>query len=346
MLLLLDLWPLNRSALGWRRLLLEKLPLLALSALSSGITLLAQRSGGALSHGLGFDARVAHAAVATVGYLGKFFWPLELAVFYPHPGAPALWHAAACALLLVVISGLVVWRARAQPYLLVGWLWFLVTLLPVIGLVQVGAQAMADRYTYVPTIGLGVMLAWGVPDLARRLGVGRALLTGAALLPLLALPLQTRVQVRTWASDQHLFAHALAVTDENFVALERVGTLRLEEGRVEEAVAHLHEAVRIEPGYDLARANLGRALLVQRRPRAALPHLREAVRLLPTDAPTRFQLAVGLEALGMSGEAIAAYREVLRLDPDQPLARRRLQALESGSARDAERTVPTGTGAP
>jgi protein O-mannosyl-transferase len=215
-LLLLDVWPLGRLHLGWKRLAIEKLPLLALSAASSLITLRYQQTSLAPLDVVPWSLRAANALVSYVAYLGKLFLPRDLAVFYPIPLAIPGWRAAGAALLLVALTALAVWRARREPWLLTGWLWFLGTLVPVIGLVQVGRQAMADRYTYIPSIGLFLAVVWSVAELARA---RRAVLATAAVVVILALAAITRVQVGYWSDSATLFRHALAATgDGNYLA--------------------------------------------------------------------------------------------------------------------------------
>jgi hypothetical protein len=215
-LLLLDVWPLDRLRLGWRRLGVEKLPLLALSAASSVITLRYQETSLAPLDAVPWSLRVANAVVSYAAYLGKLFWPRDLAVFYPIGLAIPPWKTAGAALLLIAITALAVWRAQREPWLLTGWLWFLGTLVPVIGLVQVGRQAMADRYTYIPSIGLFLAVVWTVAGL---LTGRRTVLTAAAGVVILALAAVTRTQIGYWADSATLFRHALAATDDgNYLA--------------------------------------------------------------------------------------------------------------------------------
>jgi tetratricopeptide (TPR) repeat protein len=213
-LLLLDLWPLDRLRLGWKRLLLEKLPLLALSGVSSLVTLRYQQTSMVPLEVLPWTFRLANAAVSYAAYLGKTLFPWHLAVFYPLPLAIPAWQVAGAAALLLAITALAVWRARRSPWLLTGWLWFLGTLVPVIGLVQVGRQAMADRYLYLPSIGLFLGLVWGIAELVKRRSVLAALSTAI----LLSLAAATWVQVGYWRDSAALYRHALAVTRGNYVA--------------------------------------------------------------------------------------------------------------------------------
>ncbi len=215
-LLLLDLWPLGRRPLGWKRLILEKLPLLALSAVSSVITIRYQEASLAPLDVVPWSLRAANALVAYAAYLGKLFWPTHLAVFYPIPLAIPAWKVLGAALPLIAITALALWRARREPWLLIGWLWFLGTLVPVIGLVQVGRQAMADRYLYLPSVGLFLVIVWALAELLKE---RRAALATAAGLVILLLAAITWVQIGYWADSVTLFRHALAATDDgNYLA--------------------------------------------------------------------------------------------------------------------------------
>lgn len=218
-LLLLDFWPLGRRGLG--RLTLEKIPLFALSAASSLVTLHYQKTSMAPLDVLPWDLRLANAAVSYVAYLGKAFLPRNLAALYPFPMEIPAWKTAGALLLLAIVTAFAIWRARKSPWLLVGWLWFLGTLVPVIGLVQVGRQAMADRYTYLPFIGLFLAVVWGLAELmelVERRGALRPVLGALAILAILGLAGMARAQTRHWRDSVTLFRHALAVTGDNPLA--------------------------------------------------------------------------------------------------------------------------------
>jgi protein O-mannosyl-transferase len=220
-LLLLDLWPFGRLRFepGWGRrlalLAIEKLPLLGLSAAASLVTLQYQTTSIVNLGVLPWRLRLANAAVSYAAYLGKLLLPRNLAVFYPIPAAIPSWQVAGAAALLAALTAFAAWKARKAPWLVVGWLWFLGTLVPVIGLVQVGRQAMADRYTYLPSIGLFVAIVWGIAALA---GERRAILGTAAAAVIAALAVGTWVQAGTWHDSVTLYRHALAVTRDNYVA--------------------------------------------------------------------------------------------------------------------------------
>lgn len=256
-LLLLDVWPLRRPRLGW--LVVEKLPLLALSAVASLVTLRYQTTSLVPLEVLPWHMRLANAAISYVVYLGKTVLPRKLAVFYPIPIEIQTWKAVGAAALLLVLTALAFWKARKAPWFLVGWLWFLGTLVPVIGLVQVGRQAMADRYTYIPSIGLFLAVCWGVPELvgSRR---PRSALAGATVLILLVLTAVTRAQVRHWSNSVTLFTHALAVTRDNYVAHEAMAKALMSRKDWAGAVEHYRAALALRPGLHDARKGLEEAL--------------------------------------------------------------------------------------
>jgi tetratricopeptide (TPR) repeat protein len=304
-LLALDLWPLGRLEKGTlRRRLVEKAPLFALAALSCGITLAVQQSGGALAsfERAGAGPRMANALVSYAAYLGRTVWPTGLSVLYPHPGAalsPALVAAAAAGLLAV---SALAWRLRAQhPYVLAGWLWFLVTLLPVIGLVQVGEQGMADRYTYVPLVGIFWAGVWGASAL---LPERRGLLAVVATALLLASAVASARQVRVWRDDAALFSQALRATRSAWLPFPESPTLHFHlglglarRGRFDEAIRHYRRALAL--GYDPAPVhnNLGNALLQRGREEEALAHYERALAADPGHARARFNRSVARLAL-------------------------------------------------
>jgi len=327
-LLLLDVWPLGRvGSVGWRRAVLEKLPLLGLALVSAVVTLAVQRAGGAvrtLDH-LPLGARLANALWSYLAYLGHTVWPSGLAVFYPHPGAAISWlKPVLSSVALAAITAAVLRRRRERPYLLAGWLWYLGTLVPVIGLVQVGEQAMADRYTYVPLIGIFVALSWlGWEALGRRDGR----LAAAALPVLLLLGIVAHAQVRVWQDSVTLFRHALAVTENNHTAHLNLGMALAERGDLEEAVRQYRETLRIRPDYAHAHNNLGVALSRLGDERGAIEQYREALRLDPANAEAHYNLGQSLVAAGRTGPALERFREAVRLDPDYVEARYNLGTL-------------------
>jgi tetratricopeptide (TPR) repeat protein len=340
--LLLDYWPLGRWPHGGgaemagpgptaspRWLVLEKVPLLLLSVGSSVATVVAQRAGGAVVdlESLPLAARVANALVGYTVYLGKTIWPTGLAVFYPHPATYPIWRVAGAAAILGAIS-VAAWRwRRRRPWLVLGWCWFLGTLVPVIGLVQVGAQAVADRYTYLPAVGLFIMVAWGLAELVEIRGVRARTRSVLAALLLATLAALTWVQLGHWRDAESLFSHATRVTRDNHVAQYNLGLALARAGRIDEAVDRFSEAARIVPEYAEARHNLGTALLAQGRIEEAAVHLGEARRLSPEVPLAHYNHGRALETLGRSAEAAVAYRDALGLRPEWPGALDRLARL-------------------
>jgi Flp pilus assembly protein TadD len=371
LLLLLDWWPLERwSRSASRALVVEKIPYFALSAAASVVTYATQQHGRAMMM-LPFDVRLDNAVLSYVRYIGKLFYPVGLAILYPHPAITHGWLTACAALLLLAITASCLYFGKRHRYLAVGWLWYLGALVPVLGLVQVGRQAMADRYTYVPGIGLLLIAVWGVADLTRRWAWRRAILASVFAATLLVLSGLTFLQIRTWHDTTTLFEHALRVTESNpfiEVALgrwnEAIGhleeTLRIQPdspemlytlgaalestGRVAEAADRYNAALRLKPDYAEAHSNLGLLLLRQGKAAEALPHLRETARLDAGSTQARADLANCLAALGKHEEASRELRQALRLSPDSAPVLSRLAvelALTAGGdpARAAEATA-------
>jgi len=332
-LLLIDYWPLKRlSGAGEQRrrfaaLILEKAPLFLLAAASSVVTFLVQRAGGAVGTLEKFPlwARAGNALVAYVRYLKMLFWPVDLAVLYPHPGTSISGgEVLAAGILLVALSVSVVALRRRAPYLFVGWFWFLVTLLPVIGLVQVGAQAMADRYTYVPFIGLFVAIAWGVPALTRRWRYGRVAVRAAAVAVLLVSAAAAAAQVRLWKNTETLFVHTLKTTKNNFVVENNLGDDYNNIGRPADALPHITEALRLRPNSFEADINMGRSLLLLGRLEDAASHFARAIRLDPHNSVALNNLARARFLQGDVAEAIPLYEAAVAAAPAWPEPRRRL----------------------
>ena len=273
------------------------------------------------SGALSLPERLGNAAVALVAYLGMFLRPVGLAVFYPHPGAPPPFVLGGSVLLLLALTW-GAWHTRRRfPFLLVGWLWFVGSLVPVIGLVQVGEQALADRYTYVPYVGLSLALAEGARQLLQLHALtGRALVAAGGAF-LLALVPVAREQVGTWHDSVTLFRHALEVTRDNHVAERLLGAALLDSGDATGAEPHLREAVRLRPGSAAALNALGVALTRLSRPgdaEAALEAFRRAAAADPGDPDTRNNLGNSLEARGNVEGALAEYGEAIRLAPEAP----------------------------
>lgn len=328
LLLLLDDWPLGRQGLA-SRLVLEKLPLFALAGASALVTLWAQTSGQALR---GFDeipfwARLANAVISYTRYLEQTVWPSGLAVFYPHPGASvSLVHAAASTAVLAGVTFFAI-RSRARhPYLAVGWLWYCVTLLPVSGLIQTGAHAMADRFTYVPLVGIFIAAVWGIAELASRLENRRRWLVAVpACAVLILLCVLARAQVGYWKDSIRLFERALAVTERNGVAHDMLGASFLRLGRTGEAIPHFLAALAIHPNRATAHYNLGAAYLSSGQVDPAIASLREAIRIRPDYGKAHGNLGI---ALFFKGQYVEAWRHVrVALDEGTTLPADFLKAL-------------------
>ncbi|MCU0782908.1 MAG: tetratricopeptide repeat protein [Verrucomicrobia bacterium] len=360
LLLLLDFWPLNRiqcSTLNAQRsalprLILEKIPFFILSAASSVITVMAHQRLGMLdpAYSLGLDLRMENALVSYARYVAKTFWPANLAVCYPHPGNWPFAHVAGSLLLLLLITGLAIWQIQRRPFLLVGWLWFLGVLVPTIGLVQAGTQSMADRFAYVPIVGVFIFVVWGLHECSRRTPLLKLIATLVITAALVGCLVRTSFQIRYWQDSVTLFTHALSVTRNNFVAHNNLGVamsalgntkaaithfseaLRInprdaelqtnigvalaDEGRTEEAFAHYSEALRINPNHGNALNQMGILLSQEGRHVEARPYLEAALNSKAQFSEAHSRLALTLVALGRYQEAISSYREALRLGPN------------------------------
>lgn len=321
--LLLDYWPLRRLTLSregrnlWPRLR-EKLPLLALVAASMVVTFLAQSRGGAVRalQDAPLGLRLANALVSYAKYFLGTFWPADLAVYYPFPagGIPA-WQIAGALVLLLALSAFALVQTQRRPYLLVGWLWFLGTLVPVIGLVQVGGQALADRYHYLPSIGLFLALVFGLAELAKNWRVGRVplALTSAAIL--LACAALTFAQVARWRDSVTLFNHTLAVTGENFLIEYNLGHVLGQQRKYDEALVHFGNALRLQPDFFDALINTGMTLTDQGRAAEAIPYLERALRAQPNSSKAHTQLALAFVQVNQKTEALREFRRAVALAP-------------------------------
>ena len=342
LLLLLDLWPLRRATLSadpasqerWASLVREKLPLVALAAVSSVVTFLVQRQNGAVAalQIAPLPLRIGNALVAYLAYIEHALWPARLAALYPYGWTLSPSRVALATAVLLGVS-IAVWRGgRRYPYLLTGWLWFLGGLIPVIGLVQVGVQAMADRYTYVPLIGLFIIVAWGVPDLLARRLPKAALTTGACLLILLC-AVTAHAQVQHWRNAFALWQHALDVTSNNDSAEGAMGALLAQDGRTEEAIRHFNEALRIQPNEPVTSYNLGLALAKEHRFDEAAARYVDVLRLKPDFPEAHNSLGLALLSLGKIDEAIQEFTIAVRLmaalDPGDEHAKSLPQAHSS-----------------
>jgi len=369
-LLLLDYWPLGRLRLknkttqlmqtenqtGFSRLILEKLPLFILSAGSSITTIIVQRSYGAVESLdlLSLKARTINALVSYFKYLETMLWPKGLAILYPHPGntLPA-WQGVVCGVILVCITIPMIQRVRRMPYLAVGWFWYLGTLVPVIGLVQVGFTVRADRYMYIPLIGIFIMIAWGFPELMAKWRHKDKVLGLSAGICITALTVLTWVQVGHWKNSITIFQHAIDVTDKKYpnfapahdnlgIALYRegktaeavshfkiaialapkfalphsnLGSALLYKGEIKEAISQFKIAIKLKPNFAQAHNNLGNALLTERKTEAAIAHYKIAISLKSDFAEAHYNLGVALSNNQMTEQAITHYRKAINLKP-------------------------------
>ena len=376
-LLLLDYWPLHRFGLKTQDsrlktllpLLLEKLPFFALAAASSCITILVQRSWGAIApvEDVPLALRVVNVPVNYYRYLGKLVWPVDLAVLYPYVRGWPLAKVLTAVVVLVAVTLLALSQRNQRPFFLVGWAWFVGMLVPVIGLLQTGNQSIADRYTYLPAIGLFIIFAWGFAELIGASAARRALAAVAATALLLACALLSQAQVLRWQNTETLFRHALAVTTGNFVAYNSLGYLFLgyheldqakrcfraalganrachfswqslgmaliEEGKYDEAIAHCQTALQLNPRMAEAQATLGLALMKQGKTNDAIAHYREALRLQPAYAPAHYNLANALAQQGQIAQAREHYQASLESDPSSADAHNNLAYMLAREAK-------------
>jgi Tfp pilus assembly protein PilF len=336
-LLLLDWWPLARTkeAGAWRRLVVEKVPLFLLAAASCVVTFFVQRAAGAVGHIEAFPIgdRVGNALISYVRYVANTFWPVDLAVLYVHERPLVLWKAVGAAAVLSAVTVLAVRQAARRPWFVVGWLWFLGTLVPVIGLVQVGMQSMADRYTYVPLVGLLVAVVWGAADLLdweRRRPIE---IPVAATFAVAACALLARHQLGFWTDSEALWRRAVAVAPDGAVARDYLGRHLCDLGRFDEAAAEFEASLRGDPSSAEVRTNLGYVRMRQGRLDLAVEQFREAVRLRPDYADAHENWGYVLRLQGRLDEAVAKFHEALRLRPDFAAARRDLAGALAAQGR-------------
>jgi len=330
-LLLLDYWPLRRwPALGWPKLVWEKVPLFALTAAISALTILAQSSAGAADFGrrIGLGDRIGNALVSCVRYLGKAAWPDSLAAFYPHPGA---WPVAAVVGAAVFLGVISVWawrQRRAQPWFLFGWLWFLGTLVPVSGLIQVGAQAMANRYAYVPLLGIFVVLAWAGGEIATRWPKARLGLAVAAACMLAGCFLLTRRNTPAWNDSVQLHEHSIAAGVDSATSRYLLAVAYEKAGRPEaDVVAQFRRALELDSTYINAHAQLATIALRHQRVDEAWAIAQTALRLEPTNPAVHLSAAAACLWRQRTDDAIAYLREALRLKPHYAEAHRTLAGV-------------------
>ncbi|HTB14721.1 MAG TPA: tetratricopeptide repeat protein [Bryobacteraceae bacterium] len=314
-LLLLDAWPLRRK--GLRTLILEKVPLVALSIAASFITLLAQEKGGAVQSlaSIPLSARAANALMAYVIYIANFIWPTGLAFFYPYPPRWPMGEVAFAGLALAAMSIAVVWAYRRRPYLAVGWFWYLGTLAPVIGLIQVGHQARADRYTYVPLIGISIMVAWAAAEAFTRWPQAKNTLAGIAIAACVAWTVAAWVQIQYWKDSAALYNRAIAVTNANYLAHLNLGVDLAEQGQYQTALRELYTSIEENPDQPHARNSLGGVLYNLGRKDEAIEQFSQAIRLAPQDAEPHCNLGNALVDAGRIDDAIGELNTALRMNP-------------------------------
>ncbi len=336
-LLLLDYWPLrrlnaaNNQKKDWTLLILEKLPLAVCALVVIIITCITEHQFGAISDlkTISLPARVSNALVSYLIYIEKMFYPVKLAAYYPHPG---IWPLSACIsaiVALVLLTAIFIYARKRRPYLLVGWFWYLITLLPVIGFVQLGTMARADRYTYIPFIGLFIAGTWGSYEYLKQIRYGKSLLICSALSILLAFIVTARLQVEHWQNDFTLFQHAVNMTDNNFKAYHGLGMAYHKLGDDDQAIKNIRRSLSIKPD-SRAHIDLGVVYMAGMRFIDAEREFAEALRLKPGNIKAHNNLGAALASQGNYDEAIPLFQEALRLDPNYEGARLNLKnAIES-----------------
>jgi hypothetical protein len=345
LLLLLDFWPLRRMPATMRvfgrelrtratgderasqttlsRLIMEKLPLLALSLASGAVTLRAQHNAMRTLH-CPFLFRMANADISYIRYIKKMVWPDQLVVLYPYPHALVFWQVVIAALALGCLTVLAIRHAKTHPYLLTGWLWYLGALVPVIGVVQVGVQSMANRYTYVPLLGLFIIIAWGAYDLAAQWRLRPVALGSMAVLALAACIPVTRAQVGYWKNSVVLFQRALRYAPNDLVLKCNLADGYYDQGQFDEAIRECRELIQLQPDYIHVYIRLGLALTQKGLWDEAISQYQRAIQLSPNDSFAHNNLGIALRQKGRYDEAIAQFQDVLRLDPGNAFARQNL----------------------
>ncbi|MBI5216558.1 MAG: tetratricopeptide repeat protein [Ignavibacteriae bacterium] len=344
-LLLLDYWPLNRFAIGtskthrkpnsrqlFQQSVIEKIPLFLFSAASSIVTFLVQQQGKAMLFGetLPFQKRIVNAIVSYAQYVGKAIYPTNLSIFYPHQGKTLSSIEVGIAIVVLALITYFAWKQKVQrPYLLIGWLWFLGTLVPVIGIVQIGMQGLADRYMYLPIIGLAIMVAWGVPSFLKTWRNSRQFIIASFAIVVLCMIVGTRLYASKWKDTTSLFSHALSVTSNNYIAHDCLGTELADSGKHTEAARHLREAVRIMPTYTYSKSKLGAILLSQGNIDEAISYFLLCLRDMPDNVSTNNNLGVAFAAKGQLEKAATYWNRAIEIDPENADAHSNLARLYS-----------------
>lgn len=349
--LLLDFWPLKRLKCGptpehgpqkaqaltnkyqsidTSKLIIEKIPFFALSLASVWLSIASTQhiKNMVTSDTVPMTLRISNALVSYVSYMGKMFWPFDLAVYYPFPASISLWKVAGAGGLLAALTGLFIFFMNRKRYLAVGWLWYLGTLVPVIGIVQGGLwPAIADRWAYVPLVGLFLIVVWGIFDVMQKWKFGKLVTAGLAITVIAGLFIATRFQLQYWKNSRTLFAHALEATAGNAVAHNNLGNALLEEGQTEAAINHYRSALRIDPNYAKAHMNLGNAFMKVGSVDEAVKHYVASIGINPLDAKAHNNLAVAFTAQGRFSDSHSHLQEALRLDPNYADAYNNLGAV-------------------
>ena len=315
------------------RLIGEKLPFFVLvgALIIIIIHIIEPWRGGESINSLTMNFRFANALISYVSYMGKMIWPFHLAVFYPINNlSPPILQAMGAGLLLICISFFIIWASKRHPYLALGWLWYLGTLVPVIGLIPGGPSTMADRYTYVPLIGLFIIIAWGVPEILKRWRYQRIALTITGGLSILTLMFYSWSQVQYWRDSITLFEHALDVTTYNQIAHNNLGKSMAKQGKIRDAVDHFQEALRISPDFPEANNNMGLAYALEGKFDQAISYYKKALAIQPDYMDAHYNLGLSLNALNRTEEAIAHFIETLRIRPDFIDAHNRLGIIFTG----------------
>ena len=343
-LLLLDYWPLQRFSLSSRdrseashdhedrrklliRLLVEKVPLILVSLLSAWVTFHAAKAGGAVKAISVFPlvGRIENAFISYSMYLVKMVWPADLAIFYPYLAVRPFWQVAFSILFLAAVTGFVCLKGRTYRYLITGWFWYGITLFPVIGIVQVGFQSMANRYAYISLLGIFVIIVWGVPDILKKAAGCRYLFVAAAAVMILAFAFCTKSALPDWKNSEVAFQQALKVTKNNHIAELGMGNVWFGRGDLSKAQEYYRVSLRIKPDFEEAHNNLGVVYAGQGKPREAETAFRQALALNPDYAAARINLARFLRDRGRVGEAVDHFRAVVEADPGSVENKRELE---------------------
>jgi protein O-mannosyl-transferase len=337
-LLLLDLWPLQRfDRASISRLLVEKIPFFVLSAAICAVTYFAQKKGGAIVETLPFDFRLENAVVSIAGYVGKFFWPFNLAVVYPLPNRWPISTVAVSISFALIFTIFAISQWRSRPYLPVGWFWFVGMLVPVVGFVQAGHQAMADRYTYLPILGLQVALLWWLRGLFLKAKIPGIITAALAIFVLAGCAARTWNQEAVWKNSATLYEHALAVTKNNYLAESNLGTTLFNEKHFAEAEKHFRRAIEINPGFATARFKLALTLDESGRADGALDAYEGLLKIRPLDADAHYDVGVILLNRGKPAEAIPHFQAAIESQNDYAAAfvGLGLAQMQTGKTADA-----------